>query len=247
MREEHSPGRDRRRRSSGSGGLRALIEPRCLSPFALNDGGSVSGRRSSYLKLPPQGRITISVVKLNGSLFDVEIAKDCSVAELKRAVEEVFTISPQEGLGRISWSHVWGHFCLCYRDQRLVNDKTSIRNLGLNDGDQLHFVRYLSIDHSPLNKRSKSQSCRRYLELEVETNANQIQTQNQNQNDVDNVADKCYPGAQDELPPPEYKLVHLIKGWLPYAGNWGVSRKGPESRSRPSRFSLKHFSGRPKM
>lgn len=65
MREEHSPGRDCRR----SGGLRSLIEPRFLSSFALNDGGSISGRRSSYLKLPPQGRIKLSVVKLNGSLF----------------------------------------------------------------------------------------------------------------------------------------------------------------------------------
>lgn len=60
MREEHSLGR---RRGSGNGGLRFL------SPFALNDGGSVSGRRSSYLKLPPQGRIKLSVVKLDGSLF----------------------------------------------------------------------------------------------------------------------------------------------------------------------------------
>ncbi|CAL9241397.1 unnamed protein product [Arabidopsis halleri] len=243
MREEHSPGRDGRR----SGGLRSLIEPRFLSSFALNDGGSISGRRSSYLKLPPQGRIKLSVVKLNGSLFDVEVAKDCSVAELKRAVEQVFTISPLEGHGMISWSHVWGHFCLCYRDQRLVNDKTSIRYLALNDGDQLRFVRHLSIDHSPMNKRSKSPSCKRYLELEVESNFNEIQLQNQNQNGVDDVADKCYPGAQDELPAAEFRLVNLIKGWLPYAGRWGVSRKGPDSRSGPTRFSLKHFGGRPKM
>uniref|UniRef100_A0A1J3EP87 U11/U12 small nuclear ribonucleoprotein 25 kDa protein n=1 Tax=Noccaea caerulescens TaxID=107243 RepID=A0A1J3EP87_NOCCA len=231
MREEHSLGR---RRGSGNGGLRSLIEPRFLSPFALKDGGSVSGRRSSYLKLPPQGRIKLSVVKLDGSLFDVEIAKDCSVAELKGAVEEVFTISPQEGHGRISWSHVWGHFCLCYRDQILVNDKTSIQNLSLNDGDQLHFVRHLSIDHSPMNKRSKSQSCKRYLQLEVESNANQ--------NHKEGVDDETDKGAQDE-----FRLVHLMKGWLPYAGRWGLSRKGPESPTRPSSFSFKHFGGRPKM
>ncbi|EOA35649.1 hypothetical protein CARUB_v10020871mg [Capsella rubella] len=241
MREEHNPGRR-------SGGLRSLIEPRFLSSFALNDGGSISGRRSSYLKLPPQGRIKLSVVKLNGSLFaDVEVAKDCSVAELKRAVEQVFNISPLEGHGRISWSHVWGHFCLCYRDQRLLNDKSSIRYLGLNDGDQLHFVRHLSIDHSPMNKRSKSLSCKRYLELEGDSNANKIQIQSQNQNGVEDVAEKCYPGAQDELPAAEFRLANLIKGWLPYAGRWGVSRAGNESRSGPSRFSLKHYGGRPKM
>ncbi|CAN8233380.1 unnamed protein product [Cochlearia groenlandica] len=237
MREEYSP---IRRRCSGSAGLRSLIEPRFLSPFVSNDGGSVSGRRSSYLKLPPQGFIKLSVVKLDGSLFDVEIGKDYSVAELKRAVEKVFIISPQEGHGRISWSHVWGHFCLSYGDQKLVNDKTSIRNLGLNDGDQLCFVRHLSIDHSPMNKSSKSHSCKRYLKLEVESSPNQIQSQN-------NEAEKSYSGAQDELLAAEFKLVNLIKGWLPFAGHWGVTRKVPESSSRPSRFSFKHFGGRPKM
>lgn len=81
----------------------------------------------------------------------------------------------------------------------------------------------------------------------MESNVNEIQLQNQNHNGVDDVADKCYPGAQDELPAAEFRLVNFIKGWLPYAGRWGVSRKGPDSRSGPSRFSLKHFGGRPKM
>ena len=39
----------------------------------------------------------------------------------------------------IGWvrSHVWGHFCLCYEGQKLLDDKVSIRRLGIKDGDQV--------------------------------------------------------------------------------------------------------------
>ncbi|XP_010538006.1 PREDICTED: uncharacterized protein LOC104812515 [Tarenaya hassleriana] len=225
MGEERIPSRDRRRR----GGLRALIEPRCLSPFARSDGGSGARWRSVYLKLPPQRLIKLSVVKLDGSFFDVHIAKDCTVEELKRAVEEVFTMSPRQGQDMISWSHVWGHFCLCYQGQKLITDKASIRNLGINDGDQLHFVRHLSIDRSPLHRRSKSHGCKNHLESQT------------NQNKGEDVPESSYPGAQDELPASEFRIAHLFKGWIPNSGLW------PERWSRPSMFSLKRFGGRPKM
>lgn len=33
--------------------------------------------------------------------------------------------------------HVWGHFCLCYDGQKLVNDKVHVRDLKIKDGDQV--------------------------------------------------------------------------------------------------------------
>lgn len=33
--------------------------------------------------------------------------------------------------------HVWGHFCLCYNGQKLINDKTCLQNFGIKDGDQV--------------------------------------------------------------------------------------------------------------
>ncbi|KAE7998924.1 hypothetical protein FH972_003417 [Carpinus fangiana] len=44
------------------------------------------------------------------------------------------------------WSHVWGHFCLCYKGQKLVDDKASVRLFGIKDEDELRFVRHLSIN-----------------------------------------------------------------------------------------------------
>jgi hypothetical protein len=34
-------------------------------------------------------------------------------------------------------SHVWGHFCLSYADQQLINDKACLQNFGIKDGDQV--------------------------------------------------------------------------------------------------------------
>ena len=33
--------------------------------------------------------------------------------------------------------HVWGHFCLCYNDQKLVTETEYIKNYGIKDGDQV--------------------------------------------------------------------------------------------------------------
>lgn len=34
-------------------------------------------------------------------------------------------------------SHVWGHFCLCYKGQKLLDYKAYIRLFGIKDGDQV--------------------------------------------------------------------------------------------------------------
>ncbi|KAE9467748.1 hypothetical protein C3L33_00349, partial [Rhododendron williamsianum] len=96
-------------------------------------------RNLSYRKLPRQLLIELSVLKLDGSSFDVNVARNASIGELKQAVEEVFSFSPKSGEGNISWSHVWGHFCLCYEGKKLINDKVHIRRFGINDGDQVSF------------------------------------------------------------------------------------------------------------
>jgi len=34
-------------------------------------------------------------------------------------------------------SLVWGHFCLCYEGEKLIDDKAYIRVVGIKDGDQV--------------------------------------------------------------------------------------------------------------
>ncbi|CAB4266775.1 unnamed protein product [Prunus armeniaca] len=121
-------------------------------PLLLIDGFS---RKSFSYSALPQEPLRLSVLKLDGSCFDIEVAKTATVLELKQAVEAVFSHMPQKGPGKISWPHVWGHFCLCYGGQKLVVETDHIRHYGIKDGDQLHFVRHVSISYTLTKKQSK--------------------------------------------------------------------------------------------
>uniref|UniRef100_A0A7N2KU05 SNRNP25 ubiquitin-like domain-containing protein n=1 Tax=Quercus lobata TaxID=97700 RepID=A0A7N2KU05_QUELO len=105
-----------------------------LSFSFIADGLSPKSK-SLYTKLPSQP-LNLSVLKLDGSSFDIEVTKTATIAELKEAVEAVFDHMPQKGPGKISWPHLWGHFCLCYDGQKLVTEADPIRNYGIKDGDQ---------------------------------------------------------------------------------------------------------------
>ncbi|KAM4125438.1 hypothetical protein ACJW30_01G312100 [Castanea mollissima] len=91
----------------------------------------------TYQRLP-QEPLNLSILKLDGSCFGVQVGRKATIAELKEAVEEVFS-GQFTADGEISWSHVWGHFCLSYQGQKLVDDKAYIRLFGIKDGVQLCF------------------------------------------------------------------------------------------------------------
>nr|POE81636.1 u11/u12 small nuclear ribonucleoprotein 25 kda protein [Quercus suber] len=89
----------------------------------------------TYKRLP-QEPLNLSILKLDGSCFGVQVGRKATIADLKEAVEEVFTGQFMAD-GEISWSHVWGHFCLSYQGQKLVDDKAHIRLFGIKDGVQV--------------------------------------------------------------------------------------------------------------
>ncbi|KAB2077539.1 hypothetical protein ES319_A06G107000v1 [Gossypium barbadense] len=130
-----------------------------LTSLRIANGGSL---RNSFLyaKLREEP-IKLSVRKLDGSFFDVEILKMATIADLKLAVEHVFSQMPDQGLGEISWPHVWGHFCLCYDAQKLVSDTDQVVKYGIRDGHQLHFVRHVSSVYNLTKTRSKRSVARK--------------------------------------------------------------------------------------
>lgn len=34
--------------------------------------------------------------------------------------------------------HVWSHFCLCFKDEKLTDDKATLRAFGIRDGDEVY-------------------------------------------------------------------------------------------------------------
>lgn len=130
---------------------RSLALP--FSPLTVIDG--VFSRKSfSYRKLPSEP-LRLSVLKLDGSCFDIVVTKTATIAELWQAVEAVFSHMPKKGAGKISWPHVWGQFCLCYDGQKLLTETDYLRNYGIKDGDQLRFMRHVSNCYNVRRRRFK--------------------------------------------------------------------------------------------
>ncbi|KAL4304420.1 hypothetical protein GQ457_10G002690 [Hibiscus cannabinus] len=112
-----------------------------LQSSAVDNGSS---RKTFHYSKLPEETLRLSIRKLDGSSFDVEVLKSATIADLKLGVQNVFDHLPNNGPDKISWGHVWGHFCLCYGDQKLVQDTDLIVNYGIKDSDQLHFIRHVS-------------------------------------------------------------------------------------------------------
>ncbi|KAF5207942.1 U11/U12 small nuclear ribonucleoprotein-like [Thalictrum thalictroides] len=224
----------------------------CSNPFSSFSDG-LPRLSFSYHKLPPP-QIKLSVVKLDGSTFDVQVPGNATVRELKQSVEDVFAQSPKEGGGEISWSHVWGHFCLCYEGQKLTTDKDYVRSIGIKDGDQLQFIRHLSINYNFIKAKRDNDTYKEqplpyagssFSEQEdsdsdhdgADSNSDRHEEDSDDdQHDEDN---KYYNHEGDEgfIGHSEFKLAHFLKGWLSYSTLWFVGRTKSENRISSSRFS----------
>uniref|UniRef100_I1NY15 SNRNP25 ubiquitin-like domain-containing protein n=2 Tax=Oryza glaberrima TaxID=4538 RepID=I1NY15_ORYGL len=136
-----------------------------LDDFARADADCIAaalacGRTSfSYRRLPEPRRLRLTVRKLDDSYFDVQIARSAAVWELKAAIEDVFAALYDETDNKaISWQHVWSHFCLCFKDEKLTDDKATLRAFGIRDGDELHFAQHLSVEYRPCKSLSLRRS-----------------------------------------------------------------------------------------
>lgn len=122
-----------------------------FSPWMLDE--SLSLRTFSY-KLLTVEPIRLVVLKLDGSSFDIVVTKKATVGDLKQAVEdEISQLSEHQ----VSWSHLWAQFCLCFKDQKLLYDQESIELYGIQDDDQLQFIRHKSTSYNLGIQRSETQ------------------------------------------------------------------------------------------
>ncbi|KAK1619278.1 hypothetical protein QYE76_024795, partial [Lolium multiflorum] len=71
----------------------------------------------------------------------VQIARSAAVWELKAAIEGFFIGLYDDMANAITWQHVWSHFCLCFKDEKLTDDKATLRVFGIKDGDEVTMPR----------------------------------------------------------------------------------------------------------
>ncbi|KAD2806159.1 hypothetical protein E3N88_39536 [Mikania micrantha] len=176
------------------------------------------GLSYSYHKLP-KSLLKLSVLKLDGSSFGIEVPVSATVAELKLALEEFFHLLPKDERCTISWSHVWGHFCLCYEGEKLLDDKAYIKRLGIKDGDQIKFVRHVAINYRPGKQQIKNQSdepkrhslSRPHRDGESGDAINRDSAKLQETNIFE-----CQCEEEESEFMPGSKLTNFLRGWFSY-------------------------------
>ncbi|KAL3497353.1 hypothetical protein ACH5RR_040085 [Cinchona calisaya] len=173
------------------------------------------------------------------NVCEIEVAKTGTVAQLKQAVEAAFSHLPKKGPKKVSWSFVWGHFCLTYDGQKLLTDTDDIGSYGMKDGDKLQFIRHISITYNMVKERSEVEdhdldeptvsSCPKETKFLVQYSSsgsacskdrrlNSEKDVDYNHRDIEN-----QQGVDDAdegrglITTCRYKLVHLFRGWFSYS------------------------------
>ncbi|MQM04063.1 hypothetical protein Taro_036858 [Colocasia esculenta] len=194
------------------------------------------GRSFSYCRLP-EYPLRLTIVKLDRSSFDVQVMKSASVLGLKLAVEEIFSRSPK-GEGMISWSLVWSHFCLCYKDQKLADDKASLKAFGIKDGDKLHFIRYVTLNCKQRPRKQRQwtmeltgSEAHEGSELD-EVESDDTKAADEGSNYIDRNSDDQKFGNLT----PEFKPAHSLRGWRSYSGFWFSAKAMLGTTARFSRL-----------
>ncbi|CAH2077261.1 unnamed protein product [Thlaspi arvense] len=191
-----------------------------LSPLRLIDG--IPRRRSFNYNQMPEEPIKLTVLKLDGSSFGLEVLKTATVGELKMAVEAAFSHLTITGPGKISWPHVWGQFCLSYEDKKLINEAEYLIELGIKDGDQLRFIRHIS-NYGILLMKKKSKEPRvsslKQLKLFSIKNGTWKKKGREGQEDGVDSIPQTQPGF----------LATVLGGWLSY--NSTPSHRGTNHRN----------------
>ncbi|MCE3050844.1 hypothetical protein HAX54_048283 [Datura stramonium] len=181
-----------------------------VPPFLLND--SIP-RKSLYYNKLPEEPLNLTVLKLDGSSF--------VAAELKQAVESAFSHLPKTGTGKVSWSHVWGHFCLSYNERKLLTDSDLLGTYRIKDGDKLSFTRHVSISYNLVKTRSAREDPHKN-EPSISKGCESRQRRgeregNHHQDDLlANHENNIHESNRGVVANCESRFFNLFRGWLPY-------------------------------
>lgn len=195
-----------------------------FSPLLLIDG--FSRRSFAYNKLPEKP-LKLSVHKLDGTCFEIEVPKRGTVANLKQAVESAFSHVPKKGPEKISWSHVWGQFCLCYDVRKLVTETECIRDLGIKDGDQLFFARHISNKCNLVKKRSRKQvlTWKRCRLSSSRSNGYEANKQDGDDEEDDDYTDQESFNKKEGYLSRHHKLGRVFRRWFSHSKLEGEKRR----------------------
>lgn len=115
--------------------LEQQLAVRCRTPQRFK--AFPSPRRP--VREPCQGNMNLLIRRMDDTTFVLTVSKKATLLDLKEAIRKKF----QADCCQVSWPHVWGHFCLSFKDQKLLEEHLLLYKVGIRDLDELVFVRHL--------------------------------------------------------------------------------------------------------
>ncbi|KAH7415721.1 hypothetical protein KP509_14G058100 [Ceratopteris richardii] len=99
----------------------------------------------------------ISVLRMDGMAIDVAIPNNARVRDLKKVIEKKYNGLEQLEMGHrhISWRHVWKNYCLCYLNQKLIDDQIFLQDCGIRNNCQVRFVAHIASKERGEHSRAK--------------------------------------------------------------------------------------------
>ncbi|KAK4746286.1 hypothetical protein SAY87_012598 [Trapa incisa] len=99
----------------------------------------------------------LSILRLDGSTFDVVVMNSATVKDLRLAIKKKVNDMEQSTMGhrQISWKHIWANFCLSYQNQKLLDDSSQLQDFGVRNNSQLHFIPHVISKNSGRHSRRK--------------------------------------------------------------------------------------------
>ncbi|KAI3464756.1 hypothetical protein Pfo_021419 [Paulownia fortunei] len=99
----------------------------------------------------------ITVLKLDGTSFEVALMNSATVKDLKLAIKKKVNDVEESRMGHrhISWKHVWANFCLSCHNEKLLDDDSPLQDYGLRNNSQVQFIPYVVSRASQRHTRSR--------------------------------------------------------------------------------------------
>ncbi|KAB2058105.1 hypothetical protein ES319_A11G211900v1 [Gossypium barbadense] len=84
----------------------------------------------------------ISILKLDGTSFDVAVMNSATVKDLKLAIKKKVIELEQSKMGHrhISWRHVWANFCLAHHNEKLLDDGAALQDFGVRNNSEVLYL-----------------------------------------------------------------------------------------------------------
>ncbi|KAL7127548.1 hypothetical protein ABFS83_14G259900 [Erythranthe nasuta] len=112
---------------------------------------------NTLINLELGSAMRITVLKLDGTSFEVALMNSATLKDLKLAIKKKVNDMEESRMGHrhISWKHVWANFCLSHQNEKLLDDNSFLQDYGIRTNSQVQFVPYVISRDFRRHSRSK--------------------------------------------------------------------------------------------